>query len=113
MMRRLVVALMVAAVIAAMGVIGPTTKAVGPVSNVLPASTAKAQEPGQPTCGPWQIAWYVSEGLWWYGWSWRWCYNPSLQDPWYVDWASWAWGGPAPNQTPGYKYSVPAGAGPS
>lgn len=111
-MRRLVVALMIVAVVAAMGVAGPTMP-LGPTSAALPASAASAQVPGQPTCGPWQIAWYVSSGLWWYGWSWRWCYNPSLQNPWYVDWASWAWGGYAgPGNTPGYKYSVPAGPGP-
>jgi len=111
MIRRLAVALMVAAVMAAMGVLGPTVA--GPTSPYVPKATAIAQEPGQPHCAPWQIAWYVSEGLWWYGWSWRWCYNPSLQDPWYVDWASWAWGGYAgPSYSPGYQYSVPAGAGP-
>jgi len=111
MMRRSVVAFMVAAGMAAMGLVGPTT-AIDPTSAYPPAS-ASAQEPGQPHCAPWQIAWYVSEGLWWYGWSWRWCYNPSLQDPWYVDWASWAWGGYAgPSFSPGYQYSVPAGPGP-
>lgn len=111
MLRRLVVVLMVAAVMAAMGLVAPTV-AMRPTLAVPPAS-AVAQEPGQPHCAPWQIAWYVSEGLWWYGWSWRWCYNPSLQDPWYVDWASWAWGGYAgPSYSPGYQYSVPAGPGP-
>ena len=70
---------------------------------------------GQPHCGPWMIAWYVSYGGYWYGWSWRWCYNPSLgpNNAWYVDWASWAWGGYAgPGYAPGYYYSVPAGPGP-
>ncbi|HLL38450.1 MAG TPA: hypothetical protein VK357_02150 [Rubrobacteraceae bacterium] len=111
-MRRLVVALMVAAVMAAMGVVGPTMP-VGTTSAAPPAS-ASAQVPGQPVCGPWQIAWYVSSGGWWYGWSWRWCHNPSVQgDPYYVDWASWAWGGYAgPDVSPGYEYSVPAGPGP-
>ncbi len=112
MMRRLVVALMVAAVMAAMGLVAPTVVTV-PTSAGTPVASAIAQEPGQPHCAPWQIAWYVSEGLWWYGWSWRWCYNPSLQNPWYIDWASWAWGGYAgPSYSPGYHYSVPAGPGP-
>ncbi len=110
-MNRLVVTFIVGTVMVAMVVIGPTV----PLNTIggEPASSAIAQEPGQPTCGPWQIAWYVSEGLWWYGWSWRWCYNPSLENPWYEDWASWAWGGYAgPSYSPGYQYSVPAGAGP-
>lgn len=91
-MRRLVVAFMAAAVMVAMVVIGPTiTVPLGTTGND-PAASASAQEVGQPTCGPWQIAWYVSESLWWYGWSWRWCHNPSEQgDPYYVDWASWHW----------------------
>ena len=109
-MRRLVVALMIVVVIAATGVMGPTMT-LG--TTWVDTASASAQEPGQPQCAPWQIAWYVSEGLWWYGWSWRWCYNPSLQDPWYIDWASWAWGGYAgPGYTPGYQYSVAAGPGP-
>lgn len=109
-MRRLVVALMIVAVMAATGVVGPTMT---PGTTWVDTASASAQEPGQPNCAPWQIAWYVSEGLWWYGWSWRWCYNPSLQNPWYIDWASWAWGGYAgPGYTPGYQYSVPAGPGP-
>ena len=62
-MRRLVVALMVAAVMAAMGLVGPITT-LGTTSAGPPASSAIAQVPGQPTCGPWQIAWYVSEGGW-------------------------------------------------
>lgn len=110
-MRRLIVALMIVVVMVATGVIGPAAT-LGP-TWVVDTASASAQEPGQPTCSPWQIAWYVSEGLWWYGWSWRWCYNPSLQNPWYIDWASWAWGGYAgPGYTPGYQYSVPAGPGP-
>ncbi len=78
-------------------------------------SSSGDQEPGQSHCGPWQTGWYVSSGGWWYGWSWRWCHNPSEQgDPYYVDWASWAWGGYAgPDVSPGYKYSVPAGPGPA
>ncbi len=104
--RRLVVALMVAAVMIAMGVIGPTMM-LGPTWTD-PASSASAQVPGQAYCAPWQTAWYVSSGLWWYAWVWRWCYNPSLQNPWYIDWASWYWGSYAgPGYSPGYQYSVP------
>lgn len=110
-MKRLVVALMVAAVMAGMGLAGPTMT-LGTTEGD-PPSSASAQVPGQPTCGPPRIGWYVSSGLWWYGWSWKWCYNPSLQNPWYIDWASWAWDGYAgPGYSPGYQYSVPAGPGP-
>ncbi len=113
MVRRLIVAFAAAAVVLATVVIGPTVP-LG-TTGTKPASTASAQVVGQPVCGPWQIAWYVSSGGWWYGWSWRWCHNPSEQgDPYYVDWASWAWGGYAgPDVSPGYKYSVPAGPGPA
>ena len=112
-MKRLVVAFVVAAVMATIGLIGPTTMLGAPEASQL-VSLASAQVPGQPHCSPWQIAWYVSYGGWWYGWSWRWCYNPSLQNPWYIDWAGWAWGGYAgPGYPPGYYYSVPAGPGPA
>jgi hypothetical protein len=112
MVRRLVVALMVVVVMAATVVVGPTV-ALNPGGETSPVASASAQLVGQPVCGPWYIAWYVSRGLWWYGWSWRWCWNPSLQNPWYVDWASWAWDGYAgPGYSPGYYYSVPAGPGP-
>ena len=107
-MRRLILALVVIAVMA-------TTTGVVPQVASAQAGTQSGgnQIVGQPTCGPWQIAWYVSYSGWWYGWSWRWCHNPSLENPWYVDWASWAWGGYAgPDIPPGYKYSVPAGSGP-
>lgn len=73
------------------------------------ALSAGAQTPGQPTCSPWEEAWYVSESGWWFEWDWRWCYNPSLERPWYVDWAGWEWGGSAPSgETPGYKYGGPS-----
>jgi hypothetical protein len=56
------------------------------------ALTASAQMPGQPICGPWQQARYVSATGWPYIWNWRWCHNPSEQgDPYYVDWAGWEW----------------------
>lgn len=110
MVRRLVLALTVVALMAGALIGGPSVSVGGFQSGT---ETAAAQIGAPDYCGPWQIAWYVSSGGWWYGWSWRWCHNPSIQGGWYVDWASWAWGGPAgPGETPGYKYSVPAGPGP-
>ena len=77
-MRRLVVILAVAAIMAA--------------TMLGTALTASAQMPGQPICGPWQQARYVSASGWPYIWNWRWCHNPSEQgDPYYVDWAGWEW----------------------
>ncbi len=77
-MRRLVVILAVAAIMVA--------------TMLGTALTASAQMPGQPICGPWQQARYVSETGWPYIWNWRWCHNPSEQgDPYYVDWAGWEW----------------------
>ena len=105
-MRRLVVAFMIVTVMVATGVVGPTIT-LGTVWD-SPTSSASAQVPGQPTCEDWQTAWYVSSGLWWYAWVWRWCYNPSLEDPWYVDWVNWYWGDYAGSDySPGYQYSVP------
>jgi hypothetical protein len=76
--RRLVVILMVAAIMASTMVGAPLT--------------ASAQNVGQPVCGPWQQARYVSVLGWPYIWNWRWCHNPSEQgDPYYIDWASWNW----------------------
>ena len=76
-MRRLVVTLIVIAVMAA---------TMGSVVAQAQTSSAQAggsqQMVGQPHCSPWQIAWYVSYGGYWYGWSWRWCYNPALPNPW-------------------------------
>ncbi len=77
-MRRLVVILAVAAIMVA--------------TMLGTALTASAQMPGQPVCGPWQQARYVSATGWPYIWNWRWCHNPSEQgDPYYVDWAGWEW----------------------
>ena len=77
-MRRLVVILAVAAIMVA--------------TMLGTALTASAQMPGQPICGPWQQARYVSATGWPYIWNWRWCHNPSEQgDPYYVDWAGWEW----------------------
>jgi hypothetical protein len=76
--RRLVVILAVAAIMAA--------------TMLGTAPTASAQMPGQPICGPWQQARYVSASGWPYIYNWRWCHNPSEQgDPYYVDWAGWEW----------------------
>jgi hypothetical protein len=77
--RRLAVILLVVAVMVATMVGG--------------ALAASAQTmPGQPTCGSWQQARHVSASGWPYFWWWRWCYSPSLENPWYVDWAGWEWG---------------------
>ena len=80
-MRRLVVILAVAAIMVA--------------TMLGTALTASAQTVGQPTCGPWQQARYVSALGWPYYWNWRWCINrtvaPEYQH-WYVDWAGWHWG---------------------
>ncbi len=90
MVRRLIIALMVVAVMAATMVGGTLS--------------AGAQVPGQTKyCAPWQQAWYISYSGWWYFWWWRWCYNPSLQGAWYVDWAGWEWDGYA-GLPPGYWY---------
>ncbi len=107
-MKRLVVAFIAVVVVAAMGVVAPTiVQAPGPGPQGTPAATAHAQTPGQPYCGPWQIAWYVSYGRYWYLWVWRWCYNPSLQYPWYIDWYGWYWGPYAGyGYSPGYQYST-------
>ena len=100
-MRRLVIALVMLSVMA------PTIVAPPPVggsskTGVGPrVSSAQVSEPGQPTyCGPWYQAWYVSASQYWYSWSWRWCYNPSVQGGWYVDWNSWQWGGYAGPEFP-------------
>jgi len=105
--RRLIVALTIVAVMAAMGLLAPVIPLGMPGTNDA-RSPASAQVPGQPTCGPMQTAWYVSSGGWWYAWVWRWCYNASEQNPWYVDWINWYWGDYAGlGYTPGYQYSVP------
>ena len=109
-MRRLVAALVAVAVMAAMMVIGPPTPTGGgPLTTAVGPASASAQVPGAPTwCGPWQLGWYVSPSGYWYAWVWRWCYNPSIQGGYYIDWFSWFWGGFAgPGHPPGYQYSVP------
>ncbi len=109
MVRRLVVALMVVVVTAATVVVGPTV-ALGPVGGgPSPEASASAQLVGQPVCGPWHLAWYVSRGGYWYFFWWRWCHNPSLgpNDYWYIDWAGWGWGPWAgPGWSTGYQYST-------
>ncbi len=103
-MKRLVLALIVIAVMAAtMGSV---------VAQAQTSSTqagSSQQIVGQPHCSPWHLAWYVSPGGYWYAWWWRWCYNPSLgpNNAWYVDWASWYWGPWAGyGYGPGYQYST-------
>jgi hypothetical protein len=78
--RRLIVILAVAAIMAA--------------TMLGTALTASAQMVGQPTCGPWQQARYVSASGWPYFWNWRWCinYSEGPEAKWYVDWAGWEWG---------------------
>ncbi len=110
MVRRLVVALLAVALMGATMVVGsPSMTVFGPKE-----ASAQQQNVGGPTyCGPWQQAWYVSRGVWWYSWSWRWCYNPSLPPDvtiggWYVDYAGWQWYGPAPPWlSPGFYYNGP------
>jgi hypothetical protein len=92
--RRLVAILTVATIMAATLVGGPTVL-LGGMKVAGPVSPAEAQPMvGQPTCGPWQQARYVSASGWPYFWWWRWCINysegPAAQ--WYVDWAGWEWG---------------------
>lgn len=105
MVRRLILALTVVAVMAA-ALIGGPLAIVGGIQ--VGAQSASAQ-PGAPNyCGPYQTAWYVSSGSYWYAWVWRWCHNPSIEGGWYVDWVNWYWGSYAgAGVTPGYKYSVP------
>jgi hypothetical protein len=108
--RRLVAAFVAVTVMAATMVVGPpTTTGGGPLTTAAGPASASAQVPGAPTwCGPWQLGWYVSPSYWWYFWVWRWCYNPSIQGGYYIDWYSWNWGGFAgPGHPPGYQYSVP------
>ena len=104
MVRRLVLALALVAVMTGALAVAPST--IGGGVQVVGIERAEAQ-PGAPDyCGPWQQTWHVSSGGWWYFWWWRWCHNPSLQNPWYVDWAGWSWFGPAPPETPpGFQYT--------
>ena len=89
---------------------GPGPEAQGGTTSQAVTQTATNQQQivGQPTCGPWQRAWYVSRGGYWYFFWWRWCYNPSLgpQYAYYIDWAGWNWYGPAPpGLSPGWYYN--------
>lgn len=105
MVRRLIAGVGVVAIMAAMIMAGPSATVGGPSFGPQEAS---AQVPGQTvSCSPWEQAWYVSTGGWWYYWWWRWCYNPSIQGGWYVDWAGWQWDGYAgPEYTPGFQYDT-------
>ncbi len=112
MVRRLVLALTVVAVMAG-ALIGAPSVIVGG----LPGGTESAiAQPGAPDyCGPYKTAYYVSSGGYWYAWVFRWCHNPSIQGGWYIDWVNWYWGsyeqGPGnflagPGLAPGYQYTV-------
>ena len=105
MVRRLVMALAVVAVMTGALAAGPSTTLSG--LQVVVGPEEVSAQPGAPDyCGPWQQSWFVSSGGWWYFWWWRWCHNPSLQNPWYVDWAGWEWFNPAPpGASPGFQYS--------
>jgi hypothetical protein len=104
MARRLVLALAVVAVMTG-ALTGPAVTLNG--YQILQGTQVAIAQPGAPDyCGPWQQSWFVSSGGWWYFWRWRWCHNPSLQNPWYVDWSGWQWFGPAPPRAPpGFQYS--------
>ena len=105
MVRRLVLALAVVAVMTGVLAAAPSMT----VSGVQVSPEAFAAQPGAPDyCGPWQQTWHVSSGGWWYFWWWRWCHNPSVQGGWYIDWAGWQWFGPAPpGVSPGFQYTGP------
>ena len=110
MVRRLIVALAVVAVMTG-AFAGAPSVMVGGIIDPAP-KTAIAQ-PGAPEfCGPWRQSWFVSTGGWWYYWWWRFCFNPSLPPSqtigggWFIDWAGWDWFGPAPPYlSPGFQYS--------
>ena len=105
MVRRLILALTVAAVMTG-ALIGAPSMIVGGLQVGGDTKQAIAQ-PGAPDyCAPWERSWYVSSGGWYYYWWWRWCHNPSIEGGWYVDWGGWDWWSPAPpGSSPGFKYS--------
>jgi hypothetical protein len=72
MVRRLVLALAVVAVMTGALAVAPST--MGGVK--LGPDPAVAQPGALDYCGPWQQTWHVSSGGWWYFWWWRWCHNP-------------------------------------
>ena len=92
-MKRLVAILAVGAIMAATMMGGPA--ALLGTNGADPVPPAYAQSVGQPTCGPWQQARYVSASGCPYFWWWRWCINYTVapeDQHWYVDWAGWEWG---------------------
>ncbi len=106
----MILALTVVAVVAATSVVGPI-----PVSPQLSIREPAAQPGATIYCGDYKTAYYVSSGGYWYAWVFRWCYNPSIQGGWYIDWVNWYWGsydrGPGyylagPGLVPGYQYTV-------
>jgi hypothetical protein len=105
MVRHLVLAFTVVAVMAGLLIGGPVVT-MGDLQSGM--GTAVAQTGAPDYCGPYQTSWYVSSGSYWYAWVWRWCHSPSIEGGWYVDWVNWYWGSYAgPGYSPGYQYSVP------
>jgi hypothetical protein len=113
MVRRLILALTIVAVVTAASLVGPAVD----ITNSLKSGVkAAAAQPGATIyCGDYKTAYYVSSGGYWYAWVFRWCYNPSIQGGWYIDWVNWYWGsydrGPGnylagPGLAPGYQYTV-------
>jgi hypothetical protein len=112
MVRRLVLALTVVAVMTGVAAVGPSMN----VGVVKIGPDEPVAQPGAPDyCGPYKTAYYVSSGGYWYAWVFRWCHNPSIQGGWYIDWVNWYWGsyeqGPGnflagPGLAPGYQYTV-------
>ena len=109
----MILALTIAAVVAAASIVGPSVTITSSLQSG--ASTAVAQPGATIYCGDYKTAYYVSSGGYWYAWVFRWCYNPSIQGGWYIDWVNWYWGsydrGPGnylagPGLVPGYQYTV-------
>ena len=108
----MVLALTVVAVVAGASIAGPSAT----MGSLESGTNVAAAQPGAPTyCGDYRTAYYVSSGGYWYAWVFRWCYNPSIQGGWYIDWVNWYWGsydrGPGyhlagPGLVPGYQYTV-------
>jgi hypothetical protein len=114
MVRRLVLALTVVAVVAGASIGTPSLTVSGLQVSHGP-ELAKAQPGATIYCGDYKTAYYISSGEYWYARVFRWCYTPSIQEGWYIDWVNWYWGsyaqGPGyylagPGYAPGYQYTV-------
>jgi hypothetical protein len=112
MVRRLILALTVITVMAGAAILSPALDA-GIVH--VGSKSAHAQPGATIYCGDYKTAYYISSGGYWYAWVFRWCYAPSIQGGWYIDWVNWYWGsydrGPGnwlapPGLAPGYQYTV-------